>query len=193
MKIAEQISSCTRCPLSSKMPIGCFPVPGMGPKNSKLMIVGEALGEDETIVQEPFVGKAGQMLDVILNRARIDRRECFVTNTVHCRPTKNGGRSNRPPTKDEIQACKIWLWKEIQMVQPEIILALGKVPTYTLLKTQLKSTFKLSECVGKEYTVSYCNATIIPAFHPSYLLQHGKDKVEETVQLFTNVERKIHE
>ena len=162
------------------MPDNTDPVPGIGDPNADIMFVGEALGENEAIQERPFVGVAGQLLTKMLKEVGITREECYITNVVHCRPTTNGGKKNRAPTEEEITACKGWLWKEMQTVKPKIIVTLGKVPTYTLLHSKLKKTFKMGAVAGNVYDVDYIDSHFIPCWHPSYLLQHGKDKIEET-------------
>lgn len=164
------------------LPLGNCPVHGDGPK-SKLMLVGEALGENEAILEKPFQGQAGQLLDKMLGEARIPRNQIYISNLIKCRPTTNGGKKNRPPTDDEISSCKIWLWEEIKAVEPLVIVTLGKIPTYTLLNKQLKKSFKLSDIIGKEFMVAYCKAVIIPCLHPSYLMQHGRSMLNESIKV----------
>lgn len=153
------------------------------------MLVGEALGEDESLLEQPFVGRCGQLLDQILKEAGIDRDSLHITNTVKCRPVKKakfGQRfSNRPPTDEEINTCKGWLFQELELVRPDIVITLGKIPTYTLLSSFLKKSFKLGDVVGTVYQTLHTN--IIPAYHPSYLMVHGKDKMDETIELFRKV------
>lgn len=180
-----RIKNCHRCPISKLMPEGCFPVPGMGPSKAELVIVGEALGEDEALSGEPFVGRCGQLLDKMLKEAGIDREQAFVTNTVRCRPVE--GKANRPPSKTEIQNCKTWLWKELQIVQPKVILTLGKVPTGTLLSGQLKKSFKLGNVVGTMFNVMYIDSIIVPCYHPSYLMVHGKAKMDDAMEILEKV------
>jgi uracil-DNA glycosylase len=179
----NDICNCSKCPLVKDMPFGS-PVPGVGPSEARIMLIGEALGKDEAALAEPFVGQCGQLLDKMLLDAGLDRSRLFITNAVKCRPTKNEGKANRPPSDVEIAACKGWLWKEIQLVKPKCIITLGKVPTYTLLRSQLKKSYKLGSIVGVEFIVDFCDSRIFPTYHPSFLMLHGKDKVEETVNLF---------
>ena len=186
------IDKCEKCSLVCDMPLGS-PVPGVGPIGATIMLVGEALGYDESLLEEPFVGQCGKLLDSLLEQAGIDRNRLFITNTVKCRPTKNNGKANRPPSEDEITACKSWLWKEIQLVKPDCIVTLGKVPTYTLLHSQLKKAFKLGYLVGVEHIVDYSEAKIFPAYHPSFLMLHGKDKVKDTVNLFKELRERFYD
>lgn len=189
MTLQKQIRSCTKCSLCMDMP-GTKPVPGIGPTDSNIMLVGEALGEDESILEEPFVGQCGQFLDAVLQEAELERSSLFVSNVVKCRPTRNNGRANRPPTDDEIAACKGWLWKELQDVRPEVVVTLGKIPTYTLLNSVLRKSFTLGKVCGQEFKVEYMDSVIIPLYHPSYIMVHGKDKRQLTVDIFKEIKEK---
>lgn len=104
---------------------------GEGPQNPKLMLIGEAPGEQESLQGRPFVGKAGKNLDHFLELAGLAREEIYISNVVKIRPTKTGstGRlSNRPPTKEEIAFFRPWLMAEIARVNPGVIATLGNVP-----------------------------------------------------------------
>lgn len=179
------VESCTKCPLHKLMPDACFPVPRNGPENASIMLVGEALGKDEAIMQEPFIGLCGRFLNKMLKQAGLKRNELCITNTVKCNPRV--GNKNRPPTQEEIDSCKSWLWDDIKTVKPDKIVTFGKVPTYTLLKGQLKKSFKLTDVAGVEHTVDYTDAVIIPCYHPSYLLQHGRKKVDEAIDILRSI------
>lgn len=179
----DTVQNCTKCGLHKLLPDGCKPVAGIGPTLSKIMIVGEAPGYDETLLEEPFVGQCGQLLDKLLKAAGIVRSTCYVTNTVKCRPTDDG-KKNRPPSKVEIATCKPWLIEEIGLVKPVVILTLGKVPTYTLLKSQLKASFSLGAIAGQIFNVDYSSAKIVPCFHPSTLMQSSKNEIQRTIDFF---------
>jgi uracil-DNA glycosylase family 4 len=181
MNLVEQIKNCDRCPLNKWMPDGCKPVPGIGPIGASIMIVGEALGEDESILEEPFVGQCGQLLNKILKEAGLQRELLFITNTVKCRPTEDG-KKNRAPTKIEIKSCHDWLSKEIELVKPKIIVPLGKVASFRLLKGQIKSNFTLGTITGQIFNLS--NMKVIPAQHPSWLMQYGKAELQRTIDIF---------
>ena len=108
---------------------------GEGPKNPKLMLIGEAPGEQESLMGRPFVGKAGKNLDHFLALVGLVRGEIYITNVVKFRPTKTGatGRlSNRPPTREEIALFRPWLMAEIARVNPGVIATLGNVPLRAL-------------------------------------------------------------
>jgi DNA polymerase len=188
--LKKSIIKCDKCSLCGELPLG--PVFGIGKEKSRIMLLGEAAGKDEAVLEEPFVGQCGQLLDKMLFSAGLKRRDLYITNVIKARPTKNDGRANRPPSDVEIAACKGWLWKEIQLVQPKCIITLGKVPTYTLLRSQLKKSFKLGDSVGVEYVVDYCDSRIFPSWHPSYLMLHGKKEVDSTVNLFKELKERFY-
>ena len=111
------------------------PVFGEGAPGARVMLVGEAPGEQETLLGRPFVGKAGKNLDAFLETARLDRAALYVTNAVKIRPTKRSAAGrvvNRPPTQEEIRLFLPWLEREIALVDPEVIVTLGNVPLRAL-------------------------------------------------------------
>lgn len=164
-------------------------VPPCGSLSSSIMIIGEAPGKDELILQKPFVGRCGKLLDKMLEKAGISRDKCYITNTVKtaCRD----GNKNRPPTDEEIESNIGCLFEEIKESKAKVILCLGKVPTRALLG--LKKTFKLSDYVGKIYQREYTKAHIIPLFHTSYLLQYGSKLTEEAQTLLIKIGKKYYE
>lgn len=142
---------------------------GEGPQHPRLMLIGEAPGEQETLMGRPFVGKAGKNLDRFLELAGLAREEIYISNAVKFRPTKTGktGRlSNRPPTKDEIALFRPWLMREIAEVAPHMVATLGNVP--------------LRAVTGKSLTISEVHGQVIPAgetglplfalYHPASLI-----------------------
>jgi len=185
MQLTTDIKNCTKCGLYKLMPTGCKPVPGIGPLTATIMVVPEALGKDESILEEPLVGQCGQLFNKIIKEAGLNREDLFIANVVRCRPTETGAK-NRPPSKDEINACKGWLFEEITVVKPRIIVAMGKVAVSTLIPG-LKKTFALGPMCGQLYTVDYTSAKIVPMMHPSWLLQYGKNELQKTIDEFKMV------
>ena len=184
-EIIDGIGQCEGCHLHKHLATECTPTPGHGNSNADLMFVAEAPGENEMLTGIPLVGLAGQLFDKLLDQAGIIRKDCWIDNIVHCRPTEdNKGFKNRPPTDEEIKACKGWIWEAIQVVNPKVIVTMGKVPTYTLLHSQLNKTFTMKSVVGQEFKVDYFPAIIIPVYHPSHLLQHGKKHIDATIDIF---------
>jgi len=185
MILKDEIRNCILCELYKLMPDGCKPVPGVGPSDAKIMVVCEALGADEAIMEEPLVGQCGQLFNKILDGASIKREECYLSNIVHCRPID--GKKNRPPSKEEIAACKPWIFKEIVAIQPKIIVAMGKIAVCTLLAGKIRKTFTLGPICGQLYEVDYSDAKIIPTQHPSYLMQYGRLELQKTIDIFKMV------
>ncbi len=177
--IREEIRNCRNCNLCEKMPFN--PVPSVGPQDAPILLIGEAPGEDESIVEEPFVGIAGQMLNRLLESAGLSRSSILIANVVNCRPTVNNEwKKNRPPSRAEIKTCQGWLFKQIEEAKPRVIFTLGKIPTYVVLG--LKPTFKLHDYIGNTY--QYGEADVIPNLHPSYIMQYGKKEVQLASDIF---------
>jgi len=142
---------------------------GEGPSQPKLMLIGEAPGEQESLQGRPFVGKAGKNLDHFLELAELRREEIYISNAVKIRPTKTGrtGRiSNRPPTRDEIALFRPWLIREIEEIRPRMIATLGNTPLHAI--------------AGGKLTIGQVHGTVIPAgetglplfalYHPASLI-----------------------
>lgn len=158
---------------------------GIGPVPSNIMFIGEAPGQEEDEQDMPFVGRSGDLLNVLLKEADINRSQAYVTNTVKCRPTL--GKKNRPPTDYEINSCKLELWNEIKFVRPKIIVTLGLVPTRLLLHLEKKE--RLQKYVGKclimwEYTP---RIAIMPLWHPSFLLRSKQEFTNRAIQYLKEV------
>ena len=141
---------------------------GEGPQNPKLMLIGEAPGEQESLQGRPFVGKAGKNLDHFLELAGLAREEIYISNVVKIRPTKTGstGRlSNRPPTKEEIAFFRPWLMAEIARVNPGVIATLGNVPLRAL--TGDKST--IGDMHGAWHT-AVNGLPLFALYHPAAII-----------------------
>ena len=147
-------------------------------KKGDLMLLGEAPGADEDLLGEPFVGRCGELLTKMLSECGVSRDDVYITNVVKCRPVV--GKKNRAPKKEEIDSCKGWLWSEIKELKPKVILTFGKVPTGLMLK--LKKTFKLGDYIGEAHSVEYMDSMIVPCYHPSYLMQTGRDKMSVSLE-----------
>src|SRR5215510_8059169 len=114
--------TCVGCPLLQAP----GPVMGEGPSDAKILIVGEAPGEEEARSGRPFIGGAGRVLSRMLHQAGLQRQECYVTNVVKCRPP-----GNRTPTDEEIRSCAAILTQEVVAVRPNLVLGVGATPLYT--------------------------------------------------------------
>ena len=158
----EQIENCTQCALSRTRRHFVF---GSGQASANLMLIGEAPGEEEDRKGKPFVGKAGQLLDKILESIAFQRNEVFIGNILKCRPP-----GNRDPQPDEIEHCLPYLINQIKIIQPAIILALGRIAAQTLLE----STVSLGQMRGKIHP--FGNASLIVTYHPAALLRNPQWK-----------------
>ena len=157
---------CTLCPLSKQAKTVCMP--GVGPKDARVVIVGEAPGETEDKLGEPFLGAAGKLLDTILQEVGIKREDVFITNAVKCRPVAPDG-GNGTPTASQVGKCRIYLDAELEQLRPRVIICLGNVAARGVLGqsgiTKLRGT-KLSR------TIAGSAIPVIATFHPSAYL-HG--------------------
>jgi DNA polymerase len=140
---------------------------GVGNPNADLMFVGEAPGADEDVQGEPFVGRAGQLLTKIIESIDLTREEVYIANVIKCRPP-----GNRNPEPDEVAQCQPFLFRQIDVIRPRVIVALGKFAAQCLLET----TEPITRIRGREYT--YRDAVLIPTYHPAYLLRNPSAKRE---------------
>ena len=138
---------------------------GVGNPDADLMFVGEGPGADEDIQGEPFVGRAGQLLTKIIEAIELTRGDVYIANVVKCRPP-----NNRNPEPDEVEQCEPFLFRQIEIIRPRVIVALGKFAAQCLLKTDAPIT----RIRGREFT--YRDAVLIPTYHPAYLLRNPSAK-----------------
>jgi len=164
--VRADIGDCTRCKLHT---MGRTQVVfGVGNPDADLMFVGEAPGADEDIKGIPFVGRAGQLLtDIIEKGLQIPRQDVYIANVIKCRPP-----GNRNPEPDEVETCEPFLFQQIDIIKPKVIVALGKFGAQTLLRT----LEPISRLRGRVY--DYRGAKLIPTFHPAYLLRNPSSKRE---------------
>lgn len=156
--IREDLGDCRRCKLCSTRRNIVF---GVGSAAAELMFVGEGPGADEDQQGIPFVGRAGQLLTKIIETMfDVGRDQVYIANIVKCRPP-----GNRDPEPDEVEACRQFLFGQIEAVQPKVIVALGKYAAQTLLQ----STTPISRLRGRFF--EYRGRWLLPTFHPSYLLR----------------------
>ena len=161
--IREELGDCTRCKLHAGRTNLVF---GVGNPKADLMFVGEAPGRDEDLKGEPFVGRAGQLLTKIIEAIDLTRDDVYIANVIKCRPPKN-----RNPEPDEVKTCEPFLFSQIDAIQPRVIVALGAFAVRTLLRDDKTPISKLR---GQQY--SYRGTTLIPTFHPAYLLRSPDKK-----------------
>jgi DNA polymerase len=162
-ELRARIGDCRLCKLCSGRTNLVF---GVGDPQARLMFVGEGPGRDEDLQGEPFVGRAGQLLnDIITKGMGLKRQDVYIANVVKCRPP-----DNRNPEPDEVAACEPFLKEQIDLIKPEIIVGLGKFAVQTLLQTKSPIT-KLR---GNWHR--YHGIKLMPTFHPAYLLRNPADK-----------------
>ena len=161
--IRDDLGDCTRCKLHrlGRQQI----VFGVGHPSAALMFIGEAPGHDEDVQGVPFVGRAGQLLTKIIEAIDLTRDEVYIANIVKCRPPEN-----RNPEPDEVAACEPFVFRQVQAIQPKVIVALGTSAAQTLLRTK----DPISRLRGNIF--QYGNARLIPTFHPAYLLRSPERK-----------------
>ncbi len=162
--VRKELGDCKRCKLHRTRRTIVF---GEGNEKASLMLIGEAPGYDEDVQGRPVVGKAGQLLTKILQSINLPREEVYIANIIKCRPPQN-----RNPELDEIQSCNPFLVKQITVVQPKIICALGSFSAQTLLKTDSKIT----ALRGKLFDLE--GIKLIPTYHPAFLLRNPERKRE---------------
>lgn len=169
--LREEIGNCTRCKLHKGRTNLVF---GVGSPNADLMFVGEGPGYDEDRQGIPFVGRAGQLLTKIIAAMGLKREDTYIANVVKCRPPEN-----RNPEVDEIGACEPFLVRQIEIIEPKIIVCLGTFAAQTLLKTEEKIT----RLRGKIF--DYHGVKLVPTYHPAFLLRNPNMKrpVWEDMQL----------
>jgi DNA polymerase len=155
---------CERCPnlVAARKQV----VFGVGNEAADLMFVGEAPGADEDEQGEPFVGAAGQLLTRIIQTMGLSRNTVYIANILKCRPDTPGQRSgNRAPTREEMDTCSPWLHRQIEIIQPKVIVALGKTAVGGLLEME---NVPITKFRGTWQT--YRGIPLMPTFHPAYLL-----------------------
>ena len=161
--LRAEIGDCQRCKLAPHRTNLVF---GVGNPAARLAFVGEAPGADEDVKGEPFVGRAGQLLTEIITKGMGLRREdVYIANVIKCRPP-----DNRNPEPDEVASCEPFLVRQLGLIGPQVIVALGKFAAQTLLRTKTPIT-KLRGQWG-----DYRGIKVMPTFHPAYLLRNPGDK-----------------
>ncbi|MBM4329846.1 MAG: uracil-DNA glycosylase [Deltaproteobacteria bacterium] len=162
--VRAELGDCRRCKLHAYRTQIVF---GTGNPQAKLVFVGEAPGRDEDIQGQPFVGQAGQLLTKIIEAIQLSREDVYIGNIIKCRPP-----NNRNPEPDEISACEPFLVKQLQVIRPKLICALGTFAAHTLLETDEK----ISDLRGKFH--KYQGIPLMPTYHPAYLLRNQSRKRE---------------
>ena len=169
--LQRAIQGCLACPLGQGRMKFVF---GEGDPKARLMFVGEGPGRDEDLQGRPFVGQAGELLDKMIGALGMKREDTYIANVVKCRPP-----DNRTPTPDEAQACLGYLHRQIELIQPAVIVTLGATPLRELLGvsegiTRVRGQWKRVKVGGREIPV-------MPTFHPAYVLRQYTQDVRRAV------------
>ena len=163
-KLEESIKGCNKCKLCAGRKNIVF---GVGNKNADIMFIGEGPGADEDIQGEPFVGKAGQLMNKAFEALEIERKDIYIANIVKCRPPQN-----RNPEQDEAKACMDYLRNQVLLVKPKIIVLLGSVA----LKNILGDEYSITNARGK--WIEKKGIWYMPTFHPAALLRDEAKKLD---------------
>jgi DNA polymerase len=162
-RLADAVAHCTACKLHATRTQGVL---GVGDRNADWLIIGEAPGADEDRLGEPFVGQAGKLLDAMLAAIGLERGEnVYIANVLKSRPP-----GNRNPEPDEVAACRPFLLAQIELIQPKLILALGRFAAQSLLDTDEA----ISRLRGRVH--QFQNVPLVVTYHPAYLLRNLPDK-----------------
>jgi DNA polymerase len=171
--LRSRVKACRACGLRA----GCTQtVFGVGSPNAQLMVIGEAPGADEDRQGEPFVGRAGQLLNAMLLAIGFKREQVFIANILKCRPP-----NNRDPKAEEALQCEPYLLRQIALVQPKIILSVGRISAQNLLKTEIP----VGKLRGRLHSFGQQRTPLVVTYHPAYLLRspEQKGKAWEDLQL----------
>ena len=163
-KLKSDCQNCGRCDLAITRKNLVF---GMGNEHADILFIGEGPGETEDLEGLPFVGKAGQLLDVMLQLIGLDRSTVYIANIVKCRPPQN-----RDPKPEEKDACREWLNRQIELVQPEIIVCLGRIAATALID----ENFKITRDHGQWFNID--GRKYFATYHPSALLRDESKRPE---------------
>lgn len=168
-ELAQRVSHCQACGLCQTRKQTVF---GVGDQQARWLFVGEGPGYNENLQGQPFVGEAGKLLDNMLRALNLQRGEAtYIANIVKCRPTDAQGK-DRPPGAEEIQACLPYLQRQIALIQPEVIVALGKTAAIALLGLDVSTP--VSQLRGKVH--QYQGIPLVATYHPAYLLRQPQEK-----------------
>ncbi len=162
--LAQAVAACTACELHRTRTQTVF---GTGDVLAQWMVIGEAPGADEDRQGEPFVGRAGRLLDAMLQAIGVQREQVYIANILKCRPP-----NNRDPRFEEIDCCEAFLQRQIQLVAPRVILAVGRIAAQSLLKT----VTPIGRLRGQRHRLPGCQIPVVVTYHPAYLLRSPQQK-----------------
>ena len=158
------VTACEKCRLSKSRTQVVY---GVGNPNADLMFIGEAPGRDEDIQGEPFVGRAGQLLTDIIKAMKLTRDDVYIANVIKCRPPEN-----RNPEPDELDECRPYIRRQVEIIQPKVIVTLGRFA----LQSLTEKAFAISSVRGQ--WLDYNGVRVMPTYHPAYLLRNPSAKKE---------------
>ncbi len=162
--LATEVASCTRCSLAATRTRTVF---GVGDRSARWFVVGEAPGADEDRQGEPFVGRAGQLLNSMLRGTGLAREQVYIGNVLKCRPP-----GNRDPTPAEVRCCMPFLHRQIALVNPTLILCVGRIAAQNLLGTDTP----IGKLRGSVHTLAPFGIPVVVTYHPAYLLRSPGEK-----------------
>lgn len=163
-QLQRAVAECSRCELHASRTNTVF---GAGDPAADWLVIGEAPGADEDRQGEPFVGRAGQLLNAMLKALNFERRQVFIANILKCRPP-----NNRDPRVQEVACCEPYLQRQVALIQPKLILALGRVAAQNLLKSELP----IGKLRGTVHRYGDTGIPVIATYHPAYLLRAPAEK-----------------
>lgn len=162
--LEAEVKHCTRCGLSASRTQTVF---GVGNRQAELMVIGEAPGADEDRQGEPFVGRAGQLLNAMLRALRMPREQVFIANVLKCRPP-----GNRDPLPEEVSCCLQYLHRQVALVRPKLLLAVGRIAAQNLLATDTP----IGKLRGQMHMFGKPGTPLVVTYHPAYLLRSPGEK-----------------
>jgi DNA polymerase len=162
--LAQAVAACRRCPLADTRSNTVF---GVGDRQARWMIVGEAPGAEEDRQGEPFVGRAGRLLNSMLAAVGLERESVYIANILKCRPP-----DNRDPKPEEEHACRDYLERQIRLLRPRLILAVGRIAAQGLLKVDTP----IGRMRGRRYEYQDLGIPVVVTYHPAYLLRSPLEK-----------------
>ena len=163
-ELEKQVINCTLCDLHKTRTNAVF---GGGSKNAKIMFIGEAPGANEDLKGEPFVGRAGMLLNSMLQAIGLVRDDVYIANILKCRPP-----NNRDPQSQEVKLCTPYLQQQIGLIQPKVLVAVGRIAAQFLLNTMEA----MSRLRGRTYQYGEQNIPLLVTYHPAYLLRSPSEK-----------------
>lgn len=163
-ELAADVRTCTACGLCSQRTQTVF---GVGNRQARWLIIGEAPGADEDRLGEPFVGRSGKLLDRMLLALGLQREQVFIANVIKCRPPQN-----RDPKPEEVAACQPFLARQVELLKPGIILAVGRIAAHELLQTDVA----IGKLRGRVHHYGPAATPLVVTYHPAYLLRSPGEK-----------------